>query len=95
MKNVFDKMVATLIQFQCVNWPRNSTVNTLRQIMYLADCLYSVDGLVQERRNSIANTFELHLSCATLTHVLVQGRHNSIANTLELHLSCTNPSVWQ
>ena len=25
--------------------------------------IYNIDGLVQERRNSIANALELHLSC--------------------------------
>ena len=47
-----------------------------------------VSGLVQERRNSIANALELRLSG------LVQERRNSIANTLELRLSYTNPLTW-
>ena len=50
-----------------------------------------IDGLVQERRNSIANTMELRLSCTI--DGLVQERRNSIANALELRLSCTNPSI--
>ena len=60
-------------------------------------CVLHVDGLVQERRNSIANTLELRLSCTNplkcVLHVdgLVQERRNTIANALELRLSCTNP----
>ena len=39
-----------------------------------------IDGLVQQRRYSIADGSE-------------QERRNSIANALELHLSCPNPST--
>ena len=49
---------------------------------------HHIDGLVQERRNSIANTLELRLSCTI--NGLVQERRNSIANALELRISCTN-----
>ena len=62
-------------------------------------CKGQIDGLVQERRNSIANTLELHLSCTnpskscaqSLRHTLhlngqVQNRHN----TLGLCLFSTN-----
>ena len=41
-----------------------------------------IDGLMQERHNSIANDG------------LMQEKHNSIANALELRLLCTNPSIW-
>ena len=51
------------------------------------------DGLMQERRNSIADALELRLSC-TNPSGLMQERRNSIANALELRLSCTNPSIW-
>ena len=55
---------------------------------------HNVDGLVQERRNSIANALELHLSCTNpLIDGLVQERCSSIANALELRLSCTNPLI--
>ena len=57
-----------------------------------------IGGLVQERRNSIANALGLRLSCTnpSIYHVdeLVQERCNSIANALELRLSCTNPSIY-
>ena len=49
-----------------------------------------IDGLVQERRNSIANTLELHLSWTNPIDGLVQERRNSIANALELHLGLTH-----
>ena len=47
-----------------------------------------IHGLVQERRNSIANALESRFSC---TNPSKQERLNSIANALELRLSCTNP----
>ena len=53
-----------------------------------------VNGLVQERRNSIASALELRLSCTNPSvDGLVQKGRNSIANALELRLSCTNPSM--
>ena len=53
-----------------------------------------VDGLVQERRNSIANALELLLSCTNPSiDGVMQERRNSIANALELRLSCTKPSI--
>ena len=55
-----------------------------------SDPLYIIirfGGLVQERRNSIANAMELRLSCTK------QERRNSIANAMELRLSCTKPSI--
>ena len=65
----------------------------------ISSCL-DFDGLVQERRNSIANALELHLSCTipptsstnpSSMGGLVHERRNSIANALELRLSCTIP----
>ena len=54
-----------------------------------------IDGLVQERRNSIALAMELHLSCINqLSDGLVQERHNSRVLAMELRLSCFNPSRW-
>ena len=53
----------------------------------------NIDGLVQERLNSIANTLELRLSCTNPSDAFVQERRNAIANALELRLSCTNPSI--
>ena len=47
------------------------------------------DGLVQERRNSIANALELRLSCTN--PYLVQERRKTIANALESRFSCSNP----
>ena len=58
-----------------------------------------IDGLMQERRNSVANALELRLSCIISIFVplhidgLMQERRNSIANALELCLSCTDPSI--
>ena len=55
---------------------------------------YHLDGLMQERRNSIANTLELCLSCTNPSlNWLMQERRISIANAMELRLSCTNPSI--
>ena len=40
-----------------------------------------IDGLVQERRNSIADALESRLSCANPSiNGLVQARHKSIAD---------------
>ena len=52
----------------------------------------NINGIVQERHNSIANTLELCLSCTNISNIngIVQERHNSIANALELRLPCTN-----
>ena len=62
-----------------------------------------IEGLVQEKHNSIANVLEIHNGSVQERHNsianaldlplygLVQERRNSIANTLELHLSCTTP----
>ena len=52
-----------------------------------------INGLAQERRNSIANAL---YTWNFIAHIdgLVQERHNSIANALELHLSCTSPLTW-
>ena len=47
------------------------------------------DGLMQERRNSIANALELRLSCTNPIDGLVQERCNSSALAMELRLSCT------
>ena len=52
-----------------------------------------IDGLLQEKRNSIANALELHLSC-TNHDGLVQESHNSSVLALELCLSCTNPLIY-
>ena len=59
---------------------------------FMVVSLHDINGLVQERRNSIANALELRLSCTNPG--LVQERRNSIANALELRLSCTNPLIW-
>ena len=78
---------------------------TLCYIIFVISTATHFDGLMQERRNSIANALELHLSCTkpsiwgvifTATHFdgLMQERRNSIANALELRLSCTKPSIW-
>ena len=57
---------------------------------------WDIDGLVQEKHNSIANALELHFSCTNPLDIdgLVQERRNSIANALELRLSRINPSIW-
>ena len=61
-ENVISKMVAILSQPQCVE-----NVTMMKKIM--ADTKPSpVDGLIQERCNSIANTLELHFYCTSLTH---------------------------
>ena len=56
---------------------------------------HEIDGLVQERRNSIAKidglVQERRTSIAKIDG-LMQERRNFIANALELHLFCTNPS---
>ena len=54
----------------------------------MADTAVYIDGLVQERRNSIANALELRLSC---TNGLVLKRRNSSALAMELRLLRTNP----
>ena len=63
-----------------------AVVEFLTKIAFSKDCVITndFDGIVQERRNSIANALG----------GLVQDRHYSIANALELRLSCTNPSIY-
>ena len=55
-------------------------------------CFFNIDGLVQERRNSIALAMELHLSCTKplINGLVLQERCNSSGLAIELHLSCTN-----
>ena len=59
----------------------------LKMQMYLY-----VDGLVQERRNSIANTLELHLSCPNLS---MYPKINSAQGVMRLLLTwCARYVIW-
>ena len=57
-----------LLQHKCPN--QNRTIDcTHKHARYLA---VQTDGLVQERRNSIANALELRLSCTNPTRCLIK-----------------------
>ena len=48
---------------------------------------HDIDGLMQKRRNSIANALELRIDG------LIQKRRNCIATAMELRLFCIKPSI--
>ena len=58
----------------------------VRQHLYIEETPGHLDGLMQERRNSIANTLELWLSC---TNASICYHHDSIA-----HLTCIS-TAWR
>ena len=49
--------------------------------------IYHIDGLVQERRNSIANAWELRLSCTktSISFVFIARTHGCVRNGIEIH----------
>ena len=79
-----------LILVRCQHYTEKPFDHHIRNPYTWKDGLY-IDGLMQERRNSIANALELRLPC--IDPALMQERRNSIANAPELRLSCINPSI--
>ena len=61
-------------------------------VLVLSKFVSYIDGLVRERRNSIALAMQLRLSC-TNPSILVQTRRNSSTLAMELHLSCNYTSI--
>ena len=79
--------ITTIIPgFGSQNWQHETLVILLRSLcLYVISLIsqgsfgiYQIDGLVQERRNSIANALELRLSCTNPSIWYYQAEHDDV-----------------
>ena len=56
-------MIVDLWSTKCILWQYHLTLSAYRDMPLYHVTAQQIDGLVQKRRNSIANTLELRLSC--------------------------------